>query len=175
MPWIPLILLIGAAMSSGCAPDCGPAAQIAGNTYEVFTHPVSASGENLDRLTAPPDFSSYSVPVNGEGSWSFAFGNADVGPVAITIDGQSFDGQGVWDAVECGHFTVEDVGGEYAAADGSTHTFSAAMSIVVFGEQLEGLVQWNESWTLAGGETGTYRSTAQMRGVRVQGGQSASK
>ena len=49
------------------------------------------------------------------------------------------------------------------------------MSIVVFGEQLEGLVQWNESWTLAGGETGTYRSTAQMRGVRVQGGQSASK
>jgi len=167
--------LFVSSVGSGCAADCGPAGQIAGNTYAVFTHPLTATGSNIERLTAPPDFASYGVPVNGESSWTFAFGGSDVGPVSVTIDGQPFDGQGFWDAIECGNFTVEDVSGAYMSSDGTEHDFNADFSLVVFGDQLEGLAQWNEAWTLANGDSGTYRSTAQMRGVLVGGGGTASK
>lgn len=166
-------MLISTAM--GCSADCGPAAQLASRTYSAFTHPVSASGDNISTLTGAPGFASYGLPVNGEHLWSFAFGAADVGPVTVSIDGQEFEGQGVWDSVECGSFTVESLAGTYVAPDGAEHDFNAAMSMVVFEQQLEGLVQWNEAWTLSDGESGTYRSTAQMRGVLTSGGGEASE
>jgi hypothetical protein len=164
-----------ASLATGCSADCGPAAQLASRTYSVFTHPVSATGNNLKALTAAPNFASYGLPVNGENLWSFEFGAADIGPVTVSIDGQEYEGQGVWDSVECGSFTVENLTGQFLAPDGTEHDFSAAMSMVVFKQQLEGLVQWNEAWTLTDGESGTYRSTAQMRGVLTSGGGEASE
>lgn len=169
---MPIALFVAALtlLLGGCAADCGPAAQIAGNTYTAFTHPVSASGNNIDRLTAAPGFASYSLPVNGQNDWTFKFGEADIGPMKILIDGQAFDAQGIWDPVECGSFTVAEFKGLYVSTDGTQHNFSAAMNVVVFDEQLEGLVQWGESWELVDGTSGTYKSTAQMRGLLTGGG-----
>ncbi len=157
-------------LAGGCAPDCGPAAQIGSNTYSVFSHPISASGDNLELLTSAPDFASYSLPVNGESSWSFKFGNADDGPMKVAIDGQEFDAHGSWDSVECGNFIVSDFAGQFVSTDGTQHNFSAVMNMVVWGEQLEGLVQWGETWTLTDGTAGSYKSTTQMRGLLASGG-----
>jgi len=158
-------LLVAGALSQGCAADCGPAAQISANTYEVFTHPLNATGENLNALRAGPAFASYSIPVNGESSWVFKFGDAEVGPMKVIIDGQSFNAQGIWDPIECGNFVISGLKGLYVSTDGTQHSFSAVMNMVVFGDQIEGLVQWNENWELIDGTGGSYRSTAQMRGL----------
>jgi len=108
---------------------------------------------------AAPNFWSYGSPAIGDSTWSFRWGASDQGTVTATIDGQDFTGTGTWDALECGHFTVEGLSGDYIdEVGGSTHSFNANMIFTVYSNEISGEMLWNENWSAPDGESGTFRS-----------------
>ena len=162
-----LALFIVAAVGSGCAPGCSSSATFSGRTYSVFANPVSFEIEN-GVLTEAPDFYSYDLPANGSSNWTFAWGGSDTGPVDITIDGTTYSGNGEWDTVECGHLLL-DFEGTFETEDGARHVFSAAGNLTIWQDKLAGLLIWNESFTLPGDETGSWRGSSHLDGTLVSG------
>lgn len=148
--WLPaLVMALG-----GCDPDCGSGRQIDGD-YAVFANVWEYDGENLDA------FPSYMTPANGWSEWSVTWGAAAGGGVVVTIDDQSFSGTGTWDDVECGNFALS-LSGTYRSANDSLHEFTADGTFVAYASRFEGVWEWEEDWTSAQGETGTFGATGQV-------------
>ena len=84
-------------------------------------------------------------PVNGVTDWSIQWGAEVESPVTVTIDGQSFEGNGVWGTEECGTFVMQ-FSGTYVGSNDASHTFSAGGNFWYFDDQLEGALAWTETW-----------------------------
>lgn len=162
-------LLVLAAIGQGCAPGCSSSSSFTGRTYQIFANPVSYNIEN-GAINDAPDFFGYEIPGNGTHQWSFRWGNTDVGPVDITINGVTFAGQGDWDTTECGHLILDFEGTIEGDETGARHVFNAAANLTVWQDKLGGLLIWNETFTLPDGETGTWRSTSHLDGTLTSGG-----
>ncbi len=145
-------------LSPGCASECAPASQMDGQVYRVFGSFLSVDSRktDLDAVEASP--------VNGEANWQFAW-TSEAGAITVFIDGQSFEGVGEWDLVECGMFTTS-FEGTYESDAGSRHSFSASGDFLTHDETLEGWVSWIETWQ-AGELVGRITGQAQLRGERV--------
>lgn len=162
------VLLVPAL--SGCAPDCGAVNQFNTLTYRVFANPFEYTNDNPVFLEGP-EFWSYGTPANGVSQWNFAWTGAAVGPVTVTIDGQTFEGTGELDEVECGQALVTFNGLYVDDANNVEHNFNASMSMTLWSEQGGGLMGayliWKESWTHPSSENGTFTANAHLTGELV--------
>ena len=157
-------------LTSGCSGQCGAGNQLNGQTFRVFANPVSWTNDN-PAYTSGPDFYSYGAFANGVYTWSFKWGNADIGPVDVTVDGATFSArEGDWDPLECGHLIIDEMNGSYVDTAGVEHNFSADLSLTVFDGELGGLMVWAESWNAPDGESGAFRSTSHMQMASGGGG-----
>jgi hypothetical protein len=143
----------------GCNADCGNPEQING-TYAVFANVVTYEGDNLAA------FPSYQTPANGWSEWDLGWTNLMTQRIGVTIDGQAFEGAGIWNEVECGNFDLR-FSGEYTSDIGSVHSFEADGRFVRFAERLEGTWQWSEQWSYEG-ENGTFNANGELAGELVR-------
>jgi len=157
---IPLVLAsLALPLAAGCGADCGKPTQING-TYAVFANVIQRSGSNMDH------FPSYMTPANGWTEWTLTWNRNKPAKVSVVIDGQPYTATGSWDEVECGNFTL-DFAGTYLSINDSTHEFAVTGDFVAFGPQIEGRWDWEETWTSAQGETGTFSTIGQVSGTLV--------
>ncbi len=168
------LLLMSAALWAGaCSDTCGLGNQLNGRSYDAFIHPVE-----LDANTSIEGLPLYASPGNGPVTIGFEFGTANDGPITVFLDGQAFEGQGIFYEQDCGNFSASWSGiyvGEdqpngvatehaigvvgvfqfYAAADGS--------------QVLAGELDWKETWQF-GDERGDYLApVSELRG-QIGGG-----
>src|SRR5687768_8799926 len=97
------VLLLSLPLAAGCNADCGSPEQINGR-YAMFANVLVYDGDNLE------GFPSYQTPANGWTEWEIAWTNLANGRVDVSIDGQPFGGDGAWNEVECGNFTLRFAG-----------------------------------------------------------------
>lgn len=154
-----LLVLGSIPLLSGCNADCGSPEQVNGR-YAMFANVLAYDGDNLD------GFPSYQTPANGWSEWEITWTNLQSGRVTVSIDGQPFDGDGLWDDVECGNFTLR-FAGLYTSEDGSTHDFRTDATLVRFADRLEGTWTWSEAWARAG-DDGTFESDGQLAGDLIR-------
>lgn len=135
-----------AVLLAACKPNCGSPNQLDGLTYEMFGNVIvwqaGATG-------APPGM----TPINGYTDLQLTWGTAPAGPVTVSIDGQAFEGEGLWQEQECGNFGLS-FGGTFVSSEGTSHNFSGAGNFLFYDTLLEGAMVWNETWT-SGTEIGT--------------------
>ncbi|MEZ4239326.1 MAG: hypothetical protein R3F59_24860 [Myxococcota bacterium] len=152
----PLLLSAGLA---GCTDTCPPPTSIADEVWTVFVNPVSWEGDN--EAAFPADTS----PANGVHTLSVVWpSDAPDGNVTVTIDDQAFQGRGRWDETECGTFAL-GFNGRYEAG-GDVHAFSCAATLVTWQGNVDGYLDWEETWQSAEGEIGSFSSQAQLRSIQ---------
>lgn len=165
-----LAALVSLPALSGCTTDCGPVSKFNTLTYRVFANPVEFTNDNPEFL-AGPDFWSYGTPANGVSEWNFAWTAAASGPVTVTIDGQSFEGTGELDEIECGQALVTFQGVYVDDANSVDHTFNASMSMTLWAEQGGGQMGayliWKESWSHPSSEAGQFTSNSHLTGELI--------
>jgi hypothetical protein len=158
-PSLPCLLVFGAASGgAGCSETCPPPTSIAERTWTVFVNPVTWEIDNEEGFPAETS------PANGEHEMNVAWPNNDLeGPITVTIDGQVFEGRGRWNDVECGQFSI-GFNGRYEA-EGNVHAFSASALLVTWESNVDGFLDWQETWQSAEGVVGSYSTQAQLRSV----------
>lgn len=144
MRFTTLVLLLAA-----CDPGCDPPGTLDGATYRTFGNLVQY------QLGGPEPYPGFS-PINGVTTWGFDWGTQLEGPITVTIDGQPFEGTGVWGDFECNTFTAQ-FAGRWVAPGGRAHEFDAAGNFFYYDVLIEGSLAWSESWN-DGGITGTMSS-----------------
>jgi hypothetical protein len=142
---------LGAA-GAGCSESCGLASQMNGATYEAFIHPVGPwEVENASIFPAEAS------PGNGPVAFGVEWGLSNTGPITVLMDGQAFDGEGVFYEQECGNFEITWAG-QYLSEVGSEHNFAARAVIQFYDSVLAGRVyNYSESWKFEN-QTGSYSS-----------------
>jgi hypothetical protein len=153
------VLLLSPLALAACNADCGSPEQVNGR-YAVFANVLSFDGDNLD------GFPSYQDPANGWSEWEITWTNIANGRVTVLIDGEEFDGDGAWDDVECGNFSLR-FAGVYASDIGSTHDFTTTGQLVRFADRLEGTFTWSEEWAYDG-DDGTFDADGQLAGDLIR-------
>lgn len=143
----------------GCGVECGPPSQ-ANGTYAMFANPITQQATNEQ------EFPSYMTPANGWSEWTVRWNTLDTDQVTVEIDGQPYSAQGAWDDIECGSFHL-GFQGIYESVNDSTHDFEVDGQFVLFGNQVEGVWDWSESWTSRDDEQGTFTAYGQVRGERT--------
>lgn len=165
---VSVLLALGAFASlAGCAGNCGSPRQLDGQLFRVFANEVERiNAPGFDEFTAAPEFLSYASPANGPSDWSFEWGNTALGPITVAIDGQPFEGQGLFDEVECGQIELE-FSGTYTSVDaGTTHGFATVGNLVASGDRLRGELEWRELWSTEDGRSGTYHAIIHIQGQK---------
>lgn len=153
------LLLVSTLAAAGCNADCGSPEQVNGR-YAVFANVIAFDGENLE------GFPSYQTPANGWSEWAITWTNLSNGRITVAIDGQEFEGDGGWNEVECGNFSVR-FAGIYTSDLGSTHDFRADGQLVRFADRLEGTWAWSEQWAYDG-DDGTFEADGELAGDLVR-------
>jgi hypothetical protein len=162
------LLLLALLPAAGCGVECGDASQTDGK-YVVFTT-VNGSPDISD----PEHFPYYSTPVNGWGEWVLDWHGLDT--VSVLIDGEVYEAQGSWDAVECGNFTLKfngayewsaELNDRYHTVIDTEHDFNMFLALDVFGTRMEGTWVEDEQWTDPGGVTGTFAGHGLVSGARI--------
>ncbi len=149
------------SVAVGCAEPCSAPGEINGLGFDMFTNAITWT------LVNEEGFPAEASPGNGDSSYSFSWGTALVhAPVSVTIDGQTFAGQGGWDDQECGKFVV-GYSGSYQSEAGSTHDFAAVGRFRWWAPNLEGEVDWAEAWRTSDGQVGALQFVGQMRGQKA--------
>lgn len=148
-------------LASACSPAVCPEPAAVAGTWDVFAVVLTSVGGD------DPDFPSYHSPANGASTWTLAWGEQDVGPVDMTVDGTPITAEGVWDRETCGTFSL-DLVGAVTGPTGSEHGFTADALLMVYDDTLQGTWDWSESWTSRDDEaTGTFSATGRVEGTRT--------
>ncbi|MEQ1501841.1 MAG: hypothetical protein ABMB14_06405 [Myxococcota bacterium] len=146
---------------SACSETCPtPTDALNGREWSVFSQ---AASYTIDGESFPAE----STPASGTHTVSIDWSSRELdAPVVVTVDGQSFDGEGVWSDTECGTFSIA-YSGVYLAEDGAEHAFAASTLLTTWlanPARLEGFVDWDESWASVEGEVGTFSADLQWFG-----------
>jgi hypothetical protein len=130
--------------------------------WDVFVNAVEHTIEN------EPAFPADTSPGNGPHAWRVDWNTDQLfkGAVQVTMDGQTFDGTGTWSEVECGHFSLA-WSGIYEAETGAEHAFAAGAVLVTYEHELEGFMDWEETWKAPDGQVGTYVAATQVFGTSL--------
>lgn len=146
------LLLAGvvALVASGCSDTCGLGSQLNGQTYSAFIHPIEWEFDNEEA------FPGAASPANGPVELTFEWGASSNGPITVVMDGQPFDGTGIFDEIECGNF-VANWGGTYLSDEGTEHEFKAAALFMYYDTFLEGQLSYAEAFRNAQNQVGAYR------------------
>jgi hypothetical protein len=159
MTRLPLLVTLSAALGA-CSDTCPTPDSLNGRTWTVFVHPAEHQLENADAFPAD------TTPANGTHelaiTWTGREAQADV---TVAIDGQEFGGRGQWNETECGNFSV-GFNGAYEAG-GDRHSFVADATLVTWEQQLDGFLDWRETWESAEGEVGSFVASAQLTSVEL--------
>jgi len=156
-----LALMSSALLATGCASNCPAPQSMDGVQWAVFAN-LEKANPNAD---ADDPLGHYGSPANGDSVWAIHWGDVDQGPIKVEIDGQLFNGQGDWDAIECGYFDVS-FDGTYVSEAGTSHVFAAEGTMVQFLDQLEGVLNWAEGWASDDMlNQGDLRGNTSVRGV----------
>lgn len=152
--------LVAAPFATGCAENCPTARDsLNGRVWSLFGHAATWEPEDLTGYPAGTS------PVNGDHEYAFDWATgAPDGEVAVTIDGQVFEGTGRWSETECGNFSVGFDG--LFEARGDVHAFSASALLVTYDNHLDGFVDWQETWQSAAGGVGSF--TADIRVTTIE-------
>ena len=144
-----------------CTDVCGSPQQINDIAFDAFVSPLTYT------ITNETAFPSYASPGNGALVISFSWDTAALeGPLTVTMDDQVFDANGFWSPMDCGNFEVTWAGA-YEGTD-SRHLFVGAADFVLWGDHIEGFVEWDEDWTdRTTGEEGDYTAFTLLRGVQL--------
>jgi hypothetical protein len=153
-----LPVLVFSGLTYGCAEPCESPQTLNGRVFDSFTNATTWTVQNEE------GFAGVGSPANGDAMVQFDWGNLAKGPVTVTIDGQAFNGNGTWDTQECGNFVVTWGGTYLAEEEQSVHDFVAGARFRLWGDNLEGQIDWAETWSSADGQVGTFEVEGQLRG-----------
>ena len=155
-------------LTGACSDTCGLGNQLNGRVYNAFIHPVE-----VDPLTDVDDLPPYASPGNGSLQIGFEWGAANTGPVTVILNGQGFEGEGIFYEQDCGNFSASWSGIYLGASLPNGQTTEHAIGVVgVFqfyeaadGSQvLSGELDWKETWQY-GALQGEYLApVAELRG-----------
>ena len=154
-------VMLLACVGSGCASPCMGPEIIDGLTYRMLANMTNYSESGV--ANSPVAYS----PVNGITDWIIDWGTDEESGVSVSLDGQVYNAVGIWDSIDCGHFTLA-FSGLYVSEIGSTHLFDVDGAFVAFDDQLEGIWRWDETWTVNEGtdeeQSGELSSFGSVRG-----------
>ena len=145
-------MVVSSIAASGCTENCGVGAQLNGVVYDAFMHPVGP-WEVANANAFPAEAS----PGNGPLLFELEWGNLNEGPITVMMDGQAFDGDGVFYQQECGNMEII-WSGQYLSAIGSKHNFAARALLQFYGTTIAGQVtNYSETWAYEN-DVGSYSS-----------------
>jgi hypothetical protein len=156
------VLVLAAAATAGCQPDCGTPRDFDGVRWDVFGNPVDFTA---GQTGAPPG----QTLINGHTEWEIQWGDTVSGPITVLVDDQPFQGEGVWDTQQCGAFAASFTG-TFRSRDGTDHNFTTSGLFWYFDVLLEGAVSYNETFTAVDGTIGSLNvRDGSVSGRRITG------
>ena len=142
------------ATSAGCSENCGLGNQINNLVYDAFIHPIGPWN-----ITNADAFPAEASPGNGPLEFQIEWGATNQGPITVFMDGQSFDGDGVFFEQECGNIEIV-WSGKYVSDVGSEHNFGARAQLQFYQGVIAGRVtRYSETWSYRD-EVGSYSAEA---------------
>lgn len=162
-------LLIVAALTAGaCSDTCGLGNQLNGRVYDAYIHPVEVDpATNIDGLPL------YASPGNGTTQIGFEWGTANSGPITVFLDGQAFEGEGIFFEQDCGNFSAS-WSGVYIGPDQPngvpTEHAIGVVGIFQFYEAADGAqvlagdLDWKETWKFGTNQGDYLAPITELRG-----------